>query len=135
MVNKREAYTVSQPEDIMATPPGLVPDSEDDKKGVTMWNIPNIQYNAKTIGWARTFMVITGGACAGVLGLTGLQGIIGFVVLYALISVSILAKVKFDLGNVLPGSTTPTFVLGGIMGELMSFLLFWTLLYGIVHVY
>ena len=109
--------------------------SEEESKGAVLWNMQNVQRNMATINWVRTFMTISGGACTGIMGFRGLWGLFSFLALYVAVSVAILVKAGFKLEDYAPGAKMPGFLIYGIMGQLMSFLLFWTLFYGIVHVY
>ena len=104
-------------------------------KGAMLFNMGNIQSNARTIQWIRSFMSLTGGTMMGILGFTGLQGFIGFLILHVVVSTAIVAKASFSLTDYVPGSKLPNFLIEGLTGELMSFLLFWTMFYGLVHVY
>ena len=104
-------------------------------KGAMLFNMGNIQSNARTIQWIRSFMSLTGGTMMGILGFTGLQGFIGFLILHVVVSTAIVAKASFSLTDYVPGSKLPNFLIEGLTGELMSFLMFWTMFYGLVHVY
>ena len=110
-------------------------DDQTKTKGAMLWNMQNIQTNALTLQWIRSFMSITSGIMMGILGLTGLYGFIGFALLHIVVSVGILFKAGFNLTDYLPGTKLPGFLIDGLMGELMSFLLFWVLFYALVHVY
>ncbi len=108
---------------------------ESTNKGAMLFNMPNIQANAQAVAWVRSVMGLVGGICAGVLGLTGGRGLLCFVGFYVLVSLAIVAKAGFKLADALPGAKMPQFLVNGLMGQLMSFLLFWTMFYGLVHVY
>ncbi|CAB4374276.1 unnamed protein product [Rhizophagus irregularis] len=69
----------------------------------------NIVHNVKTITFIRSSMSAITGSAAGILGLTGYSG------------------VYFRNGSDVWTE--------GVFGGLFSYVLFWTLLYGIVHVY
>ena len=104
-------------------------------KGQMLWNLGNIQQNTMTIKWVRSAMAITCGIMTGILGVTGLQGFVGFLFFHVIVSLGLVIKSNFKLGDYVPGVKLHQFLVDGIMGELMSFLLFWTMFYGLTHVY
>lgn len=93
-----------------------------------------LQANAQAIGFVRTALAIIAGIVAGVLGLTNLWGFVAYGAMYAVGSVAMLMRMQFDLERYFVG-TAGSFVMGGIMGQLVTFLLFWTLAYALVHLY
>ena len=109
--------------------------AEKEKKGAMLYNSANIQGNMQAVMWVRSFMGIISGVCTGILGLTGAQGFVAFLLLYVVVSIGIISKAGFNLSGVLPGAKLPWFLVDSLMGQLMSFLLFWTMFYGLVHVF
>ena len=87
----------------------------------------NLGNNQKAVHYARTFMSIVAGMVIGVLGLTSTAGFFAYALCYATISGALLARMDFDLPKYLPGISVASFLLDGIAGQGMSFLLFWTL--------
>jgi ER membrane protein complex subunit 6 len=94
-----------------------------------------IMHNSQAVDWARTVMGVVGGVVTGILGLTGFSGFVSFALCYLLTSIVLLLKMKFDSGLYLPGSKPITFLFSNLTGCIMEHLLFWTMFYGIVHVY
>ncbi|KAK1268666.1 hypothetical protein QJS04_geneDACA017602 [Acorus gramineus] len=96
-----------------------------------MFNVENLQRNLKIINHSRTFMFIIGGVVAGILGFTGLMGFVVYFLIMAITSLGLLAKrsvyAYFDCWN--------RMTLDGLLGGLMSFVLFWTFAYDIVHIF
>ena len=84
-------------------------------KGAMLFNMGNIQSNARTIQWIRSFMSLTGGTMMGILGFTGLQGFIGFLILHVVVSTAIVAKASFSLTDYVPGSKLPNFLIEGLI--------------------
>mmetsp|Transcript_6345 Transcript_6345/g.14086 ORF Transcript_6345/g.14086 Transcript_6345/m.14086 type:complete len:130 (-) Transcript_6345:178-567(-) len=83
----------------------------------------------------RSFMGIVSGCVAGVCGLTGLAGLACFIVLHLTVSLSILSfKMKFDLHSYSRESMI-AFLLAGFQQCAMSFMLFWTLFFGLVYLF
>ena len=109
--------------------------AEKEKKGAMLFNGTHIQGNMQSVVWVRSFMGIISGVCTGILGLTSLQGFAAFIGFHVFVSIALMAKSGFDLSGVLPGSKFPGFLIDGLMSQLMSFLLFWTMFYGLVHVF
>ena len=107
----------------------------DDPNQKDYYDQNRIMANAQSINWARTFMTIIGGVTTGILGITAFRGFLAFVVIYIATSVTLLLKMGFAPGNYMPGMPIVSFLYDGIGGHLMSHILFWTMFYGIVHVY
>ena len=79
------------------------------------------------------FIALVSGAISGIMGLEGLVGFVAFFVTSFLTSLGIYLKVNYD--------PKPYFKKGGdvwtegVGQALMSYVLFWTLFYDIVHIY
>eukprot|EP00257_Ricinus_communis_P018002 XP_015576581.1 ER membrane protein complex subunit 6 [Ricinus communis] len=93
----------------------------------------NLQSNMKVIYYSRTFLSIIGGVIAGILGLTGLNGFIFYFLVMATTSIGLLAKAKFSVHSYF-GSWNQI-ILDGFFSGLLSFVLFWTFAYDIVHIF
>jgi hypothetical protein len=82
----------------------------------------------------RTLLTLVAGGCAGILGLTGLEGAVMYLVVYFVASAILLVFMKFD--SKLYTNLSPfAFITQGMDKYGLSFVLFWTLLYGLVHIY
>ncbi|RHZ44770.1 hypothetical protein Glove_709g13 [Diversispora epigaea] len=93
-----------------------------------------IVQNVKTITFIRSSMSAITGSAAGILGLTGYYGFIFYGITslftsFLIWSAKAQAKPGLYFRNGLDVWTE------GVFGGLFSYVLFWTLLYGIVHVY
>ncbi|XP_009792768.1 uncharacterized protein LOC107796353 [Nicotiana tabacum] len=97
------------------------------------FNAENMQNNMKVILYSRTFMAIIGGVIAGILGLTSLTGFIFYFLVMAITSVALTAKAKFSIHSYF--DSWNRVILDGFFGGLMSFVLFWTFAYDIVHIF
>lgn len=93
----------------------------------------NLQNNMKVTFYSRTFLSIIGGVVAGILGLTGLKGFILYFIIMAVGSLGVIIKAKFDIHEYF--DSWNRVILDGITGGLMSFVLFWTFAYDIVHIF
>ncbi|XP_014517586.1 ER membrane protein complex subunit 6 [Vigna radiata var. radiata] len=97
------------------------------------FNAENMQSNMKTIYYSRTFLSIIGGVVAGILGFTGLKGFVFYLLLMALTSLGLIAKASFSTHSYF--DSWNRVLLDGFLGGLMSFVLFWTFAYDIVHIF
>ncbi|DBA01883.1 TPA: hypothetical protein N0F65_006031 [Lagenidium giganteum] len=104
-------------------------------KDVEFFSIENMQNNEKVVEFCHTAMCVMSGCIAGIIGLTGLSGFALMMALYLVTAVMVLVF-KMN-GNVKEyfNASTPGFVLGGVFSHSLSFILFWTLSYGLVHIY
>ncbi|KAL8244452.1 hypothetical protein R6Q59_010710 [Mikania micrantha] len=100
---------------------------------VPIFNAENLQSNMKVIYYSRTFMSIIGGVIAGILGFTGLMGFVIYLAVMAITSVCLTAKAGFSIHSYFDSWTRV--LLDGFLGGLLSFVLFWTFAYDIVHIF
>jgi hypothetical protein len=91
--------------------------------------------NTLAINNVRNLMTIVSGTGAGVLGLTNLSGFAFFLLVHVITSLALLVKMKFQISECQPGSTVPTFIIDGLSGQVMSFMLFWTVAFSMINVY
>ena len=97
-----------------------------------VFSVDKIAYNAKALNYCRVFVAIISGCAAGILGQTGLLGFLTFFITTFLLSLTLYMKVK--------GDPKPYFKdaqaiwTEGVVQSLMSYVLFWTLFYDIVHI-
>jgi len=95
----------------------------------------NTQHNARSLNYVRSTLASIAGATAGVLGLTSYSGFMFYFLssLFAAIVVNLcntgLSPSKYFRQGFWETASQ------GLIGNLMSYTLFWTLLYGLVHVY
>lgn len=78
-------------------------------------------------------MSIIGGIIAGLLGFTGLTGFIWYFLIMTVTSVGLIAKTGFAVDSYFDSWTQ--IILDGFLGGLLSFVLFWTFAYDIVHIF
>ncbi|XP_078168223.1 rab5-interacting family protein [Carex rostrata] len=96
-------------------------------------NGENLQSNMKSINYSRTFLSIIGGVVAGIWGFTGLTGFVFYFMVMLAASLGLAAKAKFSAGSYF--DSWNRILLDGILGGLMSFVLFWTFAYDFVHIF
>mmetsp|Transcript_13522 Transcript_13522/g.36329 ORF Transcript_13522/g.36329 Transcript_13522/m.36329 type:complete len:146 (-) Transcript_13522:260-697(-) len=92
--------------------------------------------NLAAVSLMRSYMTIFGGALCGVMGMYGIRGIAFFVALCFAESFMILVRTRFSPRSYFLNPWQAVLVHGAIDREItLSFLLFWTLFYGIVHIF
>ncbi|KAJ8647796.1 hypothetical protein MRB53_000819 [Persea americana] len=107
--------------------------SSDASNDLPIFNAENLQTNMKVIYYSRTFLSIIGGVVAGILGLTGLMGFIFYFLIMAITSIGLAAKAKFSVHSYF--DCWNRIILDGFLSGLMSFVLFWTFAYDIIHIF
>ncbi|KAF4346476.1 hypothetical protein F8388_012878 [Cannabis sativa] len=107
--------------------------SSDTINDLPTFNTENLQSNMKTIFYSRTFMAIIAGVVAGILGLTSWKGFVVYFLVMAITSVGLIAKAGFSIHSYF--DSWNQIVLDGFFGGLLSFVLFWTFAYDIVHIF
>ncbi|XP_010924169.1 uncharacterized protein [Elaeis guineensis] len=106
---------------------------DEDGNDMPIFNAENFQSNIKSIYYSRTFLSIIGGVVAGIWGFTGLMGFIFYFLIMTTASLGFAAKAKFSIHKYF--DSWNRIVLDGFLGGLMSFVLFWTFAYDIVHIF
>ncbi|XP_050217178.1 uncharacterized protein LOC126668027 isoform X2 [Mercurialis annua] len=107
--------------------------SSDAANELQMFSAENLQSNMKIIFYSRTFLSLIGGVIAGIFGFTGLTGFIFYFLLMATASIGLLAKAKFSVHSYFDSWTR--ILVDGVFGGLMSFVLFWTFAYDLMHIF
>eukprot|EP00052_Salpingoeca_macrocollata_P028721 m.281837 g.281837 ORF g.281837 m.281837 type:complete len:108 (+) comp22894_c13_seq16:859-1182(+) len=92
-----------------------------------------LRNNLAKIAYCRTVCAVLAGCTAGILGLTSLAGFAFYLVASLLLSGILLWKVGLSVQNFF--LSTRSVYVDGILGGLFTYVLFWTLLYGMVHVF
>ncbi|XP_065619647.1 uncharacterized protein LOC111991060 [Quercus suber] len=100
---------------------------------IPTFNAENLQTNMKAIYYSRTFLSIIGGVIAGILGFTSLTGFIFYFLVMAITSVGLIAKSGFSIHSYFDSWNRVIF--DGFLSGLMSFVLFWTFAYDMVHIF
>merc|ERR1719198_1159772 len=95
--------------------------------------MPALQHNARTLAHTRIFSGCMAGGVAGLLKCEGLSGVFVFIVITLLHSAMIFMKMGGDVTRHFP-KAQDIFVSQFSHG-VMSFILFWTLAYDMVHIF
>mmetsp|Transcript_39416 Transcript_39416/g.91408 ORF Transcript_39416/g.91408 Transcript_39416/m.91408 type:complete len:131 (-) Transcript_39416:93-485(-) len=109
---------------------GKVQQKEDDGEFLIL---PALQHNARTLAHARIFSGVMAGCVAGVLKCEGLAGVFVFILVTLIHSVMMFAKMGFNVQRHFLHAKD-VFVSQFSHG-LLSFILFWTLAYDMVHIF
>ena len=95
-----------------------------------------VRYNMGKAEYARTSISALSGVTAGILGLTGLHGFIFYVICALGLFLGLILK---SGGSKLKSRqyflSRKQLLFSGQFGALFTYILFWTFLYGMVHVY
>lgn len=91
---------------------------------------PNVNTNVQTMTLIRTTADITTGAAAGLLGLTGLQGVLLYLTIPLTVGITLLLKTAFHPSHYLkPPLHSQLLQTTLSRNSLLTYLLFWTLLF------
>lgn len=93
-----------------------------------------VQFNGKKIGDYETILFIAGGAIAGILGLTNLRGLVGFMITSIISTIGIAWKARFNTHEYMNTSFINVWI-NSMSSHAFSFVLFWTLTYALVYIY
>ncbi|ELT88181.1 hypothetical protein CAPTEDRAFT_87841, partial [Capitella teleta] len=92
-----------------------------------------IRQNAAILDYCRTSVSCLAGVTAGIMGLTGLYGFIFYFLTAGMMSMMLLTKAGSSWKKFF--SSWSVLFSSGLFGGLFTYILFWTFLYGMVHVY
>lgn len=92
-----------------------------------------IAYNHHSIEYCRTSMSALAGSTAGIIGLTSLQGFAFYLAMVGVLWALLMGKVGANHGKYF--TSKYHVITNGFLGGLTTYVLFWTFLYGMVHVY
>ena len=118
----------------------IFPTSTPSSRATTTMGLKEVVYseravrkNAAIIDYCRTSGAAIAGATAGILGLTGLYGFVFFIVYSVLLSFMLATKAGTHWKKYF--TTRRQIWFDGVIGGLFTYVLLWTFLYGMVHVY
>jgi hypothetical protein len=95
-----------------------------------------MKLNESKMDKIKSYMGIISGCCAGILGLTNIFGLLFFMVCHLVVNGTILLQIQGDLETFRGRQCTKIgFVMEGIQNCALSYMLFWTLFYGLVYLF
>ncbi|KAI0221955.1 ER membrane protein complex subunit 6 [Lamellibrachia satsuma] len=103
------------------------------RKDPVAYSEVSMRNNAAILDYCRTSMSALSGSTAGILGLTGLYGFAFYFITAFILSVMLVLKAGHDWHKFVRSRNM--FFTAGLFGGLFTYILFWTFLYGMVHVY
>ncbi|XP_076371409.1 ER membrane protein complex subunit 6-like [Tachypleus tridentatus] len=92
-----------------------------------------VRQNAAIVEYCHTSMSALSGCTAGLLGLTALYGFAFYFIMALALWLMLILKMGSDWRKYF--RTRTTLLTNGLFGGLFTYVLFWTFLYGMVHVY
>ena len=90
--------------------------------------------NMQFVEYTRSLSNIVGGVIAGILGLTGLAGFLMYFLLHLLTCFLIITRMNMNTQDYIR-KTAVNFILSDAFSNIMSYVLFWTLSFSLIHVY
>lgn len=93
----------------------------------------SLRYNDYLLDYCQTSMSALSGCAAGIIGLTGLYGFLFYFIAALLLSVLILVYLGPNFKNYFVNKQH--IITGTLWSGIQTYLLFWTFMFGMVHVY
>lgn len=97
-------------------------------------SLDNLNHNISKIDTVNTVLFITAGVIAGIFGLKGLSGFLFFAAISAFIAAAHVLGMSFQIRKYC-NMNFFELSLFGMKNHAMSFVLFWILVYALVHIY
>lgn len=105
-----------------------------DKTGeIVAYSEQAIRQNHAVLEYCRSSMSALAGCTAGILGLTSFYGFAFYFVICVILWMLILAKAGANWQKYF--TSRSSILTNGLFGGVFTYILFWTFLYGMVHVY
>ena len=98
-----------------------------------LYNEMAVRFNENSLEQCRTSVSALAGCVAGILGLTSYKGFLFYAISMILLSFLIYFRIRNEY-RLFFNSWKHIFI-NGFLNGLLTFVLFWTFLYGMVHVY
>ena len=97
-------------------------------------NLDAMRKNYRQVDLARIVLYIAVGMICGICGFTGLHGFLFYIASSAVITLALAMCMSFK-PHAYVNETIPQLFMSSISGQIMSFIMFWTLSYSLVYVY
>ena len=98
-----------------------------------VYNERAVAKNASIVDYCRTAGAVIAGMAAGIMGLTSFAGFIFFIFFSIVLSAILSMKAGRDWDKYF--TTRRQLWFDGMLGGMFTYILVWTFLYGLVHVY
>jgi hypothetical protein len=97
----------------------------------------HVMHNARQLQYIRSCFAAISGSAAGILGLTNLSGFLFYALCWSILSILLMIRINTSNSkkSVFFMNGYKDIVFDGALGGLLSFILFHTFLYGLVHLY
>ncbi|RNA30498.1 ER membrane complex subunit 6 [Brachionus plicatilis] len=92
-----------------------------------------VRYNSFLLDYCQTSVSALSGSAAGIIGLTGLNGFVFYLICSIFLSIIILLYLNDSIK--LYFTSKKSIITANLWSGIQTYLLFWTFLYGMVHVY
>jgi len=100
----------------------------------TLYNVEAVIHNTNVVKTSRIFTSLVAGCAVGILGITGWwAGLLCYLVVTLLTSFLLALKANFQYKPYFFDANGPLF--DGLGKGVMTYIMFWTLLYDVTHVY
>eukprot|EP01125_Pyxidicula_operculata_P002664 TRINITY_DN12509_c0_g1_i1.p1 TRINITY_DN12509_c0_g1~~TRINITY_DN12509_c0_g1_i1.p1 ORF type:complete len:109 (-),score=4.96 TRINITY_DN12509_c0_g1_i1:44-370(-) len=93
----------------------------------------HLVFNKQIINSSRVVTSLIGGCAAGILGITGWNGLFFYILVTALTSILLMLKANFHTEKYFIDKNGPLFE--GSFAGVMTYMLCWTFFYDVTHVY
>lgn len=107
--------------------------TENDLKFPEVLNEVAVRYNNFILDYCQTSVSALSGSAAGIIGLTGLNGFIFYFMCSLILSIIILLHLNQNVKSYF--TSEQSIITANLWSGIQTYLLFWTFLYGMVHVY
>ena len=99
----------------------------------TLYNDVAVRFNENSLEQCRTSVSVLSGCVAGIVGLTSYNGFLFYAFSMLLLSIMIFLFIRNEYRKFF-ASLNHVFI-NGFFNGLLTYVLFWTFLYGMIHVY
>jgi len=99
-----------------------------------MFDRDALMHNMSALDGCRSYMTLFAAVGTGILGATGGRGLACFALAYVAVSAALLARMRGD-AEAYTNEGVAKHLVGGVTNYALSFVLFWTLSYALVHIY
>lgn len=99
-------------------------------------NPDSLKSNLMSINYVRSLMAIASGVAAGIAGLTGSRGFLLYLGVHLATNLLLFGRMHGKVNEyLLPDMTAAWFAVDGVLGQALSFVMFWTLSFAMIHIF